>query len=88
MHTDRPLLSIPDAPETPRIVQIDDPAAGVEYILEPLHKIAHRSASKPRCGNSGRLRPHDALAAMTARLICCSLEIEEERNVCNAEPQS
>ena len=42
MHTDRPLLSIPDAPETPRIVQIDDPAAGVEYILEPLHKIAHR----------------------------------------------
>jgi TonB family protein len=41
-HTDRPLLSIPDAPETPRIVEIFDPAAGVEYILEPLHKIAHR----------------------------------------------
>jgi TonB family protein len=42
MHTDRPLLSIPDAPEMPRIVEIDDPTAGVEYILEPLHKIAHR----------------------------------------------
>jgi TonB family protein len=39
---DRPLLTSPDAPEMPRIVEIGDPAAGVEYILEPLHKIAHR----------------------------------------------
>ena len=45
-RTDRPLLFAPDAPETPRIIEIDDEiddhAAGVEYILEPLHKIAHR----------------------------------------------
>jgi TonB family protein len=49
-RVDRPLLTSPDAPETPRIVEIGDPAAGVEYILEPLHKIAHRfsvSAAAP-----------------------------------------
>jgi TonB family protein len=39
---ERPLLTSPDAPEMPRIVEIGDPAAQVEYILEPFHKIAHR----------------------------------------------
>ena len=41
-RTDRALLTSPDAPETPRIVEIDDPTAAVQYILEPSHKIAHR----------------------------------------------
>lgn len=41
-RVDRPLLTSPDAPEMPRIVEIGDPTAGVEYILEPLHKVAHR----------------------------------------------
>jgi TonB family protein len=39
---DRPLLTSPDAPELPRIVEIDDPGAGIQYVLEPAHKIAHR----------------------------------------------
>jgi TonB family protein len=44
---DRALLTSPDAPDMPRIVEIGDPAAGVEYILEPLHKIAHRFKLSP-----------------------------------------
>lgn len=46
-RVDRPLLTSPDAPELPRIVEIDDPSSGVEYILEPLHKIAHRFRLPP-----------------------------------------
>jgi TonB family protein len=44
---DRPLITSPDAPEMPRIVEINDPAAGVQYILEPSHKIAHRFRLAP-----------------------------------------
>jgi protein TonB len=46
-RTDRPLITSPDAPELPRIVEINDPAAGVQYILEPAHKIAHRFRLAP-----------------------------------------
>jgi len=46
-RTDRSLLTSPDAPETPRIVEIGDPTAGVEYILEPFHKVAHRFTLPP-----------------------------------------
>ncbi len=46
-RVDRPLLTSPDAPEVPRIVEIDDPSSGDEYILEPLHKIAHRFRLPP-----------------------------------------
>ena len=41
-RTERPLLTFANAPEFPRIVELDDPAAGVEYILEPQRKLAHR----------------------------------------------
>jgi TonB family protein len=41
-RTERPLLPLANAPEFPRVVQLDDPAAGVEYILEPQRKLAHR----------------------------------------------
>jgi TonB family protein len=41
-RTDRPLLTTPDAPEMPRVIEINDPGAAVQYILEPSHKIAHR----------------------------------------------
>jgi TonB family protein len=44
---DRPLLTAPDAPETPRIVELDDSAAGLQYILEPAHKVAHRFRLPP-----------------------------------------
>jgi TonB family protein len=44
---DRPLLTTPDAPEMPRLIEIEDPAAGVEYILEPFHKLAHRFTLAP-----------------------------------------
>jgi TonB family protein len=46
-RVDRPLLTSPDAPELPRIVEIDDPGAGLQYILEPSHKIAHRFRLPP-----------------------------------------
>jgi TonB family protein len=46
-RVDRPLLTSPDAPEMPRIVEIADPAAAVQYILEPSHKIAHRFRFSP-----------------------------------------
>lgn len=41
-RTERPLLDSPDAPEFPRIVELDDPAAGIEYVLEPKRRLAHR----------------------------------------------
>ncbi len=46
-RVDRPLLTSPDAPETPRVVEIEDPAAGLQYILEPFHKIGHRFSLAP-----------------------------------------
>jgi TonB family protein len=46
-RTERPLLTFANAPEFPRIVQIDDPGAGIEYILEPKRKLAHRFALIP-----------------------------------------
>jgi TonB family protein len=46
-RTDRPLITSPDAPEMPRIVEIDDPAAGVQYVLEPSHRVAHRFKLSP-----------------------------------------
>jgi len=45
LRTERPLLTFADAPEFPRIVQIDDPAAGIQYVLDPQRKLAHRFAS-------------------------------------------
>ncbi len=39
---ERPLLTFPNAPEFPRIVVLDDPGGGVEYVLEPQRKLAHR----------------------------------------------
>jgi TonB family protein len=44
---DRALLTSPDAPESPRIVELDDPAAGLQFILEPAHKVAHRFRLSP-----------------------------------------
>jgi TonB family protein len=41
-RTDRALLTFANAPEFPRIVQLDDPAAGTQIILEPQRKLAHR----------------------------------------------
>ncbi|HEY4363870.1 MAG TPA: energy transducer TonB [Bryobacteraceae bacterium] len=42
IRTDRALLPLANAPELPRVVQIDDAAAGVQIVLEPLRKVAHR----------------------------------------------
>lgn len=39
---ERPLLTFANAPEFPRVVELDDPGAGTEYILEPQRKLAHR----------------------------------------------
>lgn len=40
---DQPLYAqLPDSKDAPRIVTIDDPAAGVEYVLEPRRRIAHK----------------------------------------------
>jgi TonB family protein len=41
-RTERPLLTFANAPEFPRVVELDDPSAGTEYILEPRRKLAHR----------------------------------------------
>jgi TonB family protein len=41
-RTERALLTFANAPEFPRIVQLDDPGAGIEYILDPRRKLAHR----------------------------------------------
>jgi TonB family protein len=41
-RTERPLLTFANAPEFPRVVELDDPSAGTEYILEPQRKLAHR----------------------------------------------
>lgn len=46
-RTERPLLTFANAPEFPRIVELDDPGARIEYILEPTRKLAHRFARIP-----------------------------------------
>ncbi len=48
-RTRRELLAPPDTKESLRIVTIDDPVAGVEYVLEPKKKIAHQFTQ----GNNG-----------------------------------
>jgi TonB family protein len=42
MRIERSLLTFANAPEFPRVVELDDPGAGTEYILEPQRKLAHR----------------------------------------------
>jgi TonB family protein len=45
MRTERPLLTFPDAPALPVIIQLDDPAAGTQTILDSQKKLAHRFTS-------------------------------------------
>ena len=42
IRTDRALLTFANAPEFPRVVELDDPSAGTRVILEPQRKLAHR----------------------------------------------
>jgi TonB family protein len=63
---DRPLLTTPNAPENPRVVQLDDPAAGIEYILEPSRKLAHRfrfSSAPPSAAASSPAAPQPGAIA-------------------------
>ena len=56
IRTDRALLTFANAPEFPRIVQLDDPVAGTQTVLEPQRKLAHRFtkiAAEPARGESG-----------------------------------
>jgi TonB family protein len=46
-RTERPLLPWANAPELPRVVELDDPAAGTEIVLDPQRKQAHRFTQIP-----------------------------------------
>jgi hypothetical protein len=43
-RTERPMMG-PNAPDSPVLIEISDPVAGVGYTLDSQHKIAHRYAS-------------------------------------------
>jgi hypothetical protein len=47
-RTERPLRGrLPDGQESPLIIQITDPIAGAQYVLDQQNKIAHRTTTQP-----------------------------------------
>ncbi|HEY7388534.1 MAG TPA: hypothetical protein VH640_08495 [Bryobacteraceae bacterium] len=53
-RTERPLMmGLPNGADSPMVIEITDPVAGVRYTLDPQNRIAHRVAADPRFGSQG-----------------------------------
>jgi hypothetical protein len=66
-RTERPLMGrLPDGQDSPLIIQITDPVAGVEYVLDQQNKIAHRTTAQPASAVARRMPATPSPATVTS----------------------
>jgi hypothetical protein len=66
-RTERPMFMGSSEPDSPMVVQISDPVAGVQYTLDPQNKVAHRSVA--RTPAQGIVAPNGASVSFSPGLV-------------------